>query len=44
MNCGVSDLWLWEAIQGRLKGRKNDYVAKGWGKGWLKGLEKGARG
>jgi hypothetical protein len=44
MNRGVSDRWLWEAIQGGLKGGKNDYVAEGCGVGMVKRVEKDARG
>jgi hypothetical protein len=41
MSCGVSDPCVWEAIQGGLKGRKNDYVAEGCGLGG--GCLKGCR-
>jgi len=44
MNGGVSDPWLWEAIQGGLEGGKNDYVAEGCMVGMVRRVEKGARG
>jgi hypothetical protein len=44
MNSGVSDPWLWEAIQGRLKGGKNDYVGEGCGVAMVRRVEKGTRG
>jgi hypothetical protein len=44
MNSGVSDPWFWEAIQGGLKGGKNDYVGRGCGAGMVRRAEEGARG
>jgi hypothetical protein len=40
---GVSDPSVWEALQGGLEGRKNDYVAVGCG-GVIKREEKSSRG
>jgi hypothetical protein len=44
MKGGVSDPWLREAIQGGLKGRKNDYVAEGCGVGVVKRVGEGCNG